>query len=56
MSLDLCRFVALFLCSQAALAGQSWPMEGKVIHVEDGDTLTILQGDNSRVSVRLTGC
>ena len=48
------RATALLLCLQAAHAAQSWPMEGKVIHVEDGDTLTILQGDNSRVSVRLS--
>lgn len=61
MSLDLChgvravgRIVALLLCSQAALAAQPWPMAGKVIHVEDGDTLTILQSDFSKVSVRLS--
>lgn len=54
MSLDFCRFIALLLCSQAALAAQSWPMEGKVIHVEDGDTLTILQSDFSKASVRLS--
>lgn len=45
---------ALLLCSQLALAAQPWPMTGKVIHVEDGDTLTILQSDFSKVSVRLS--
>ncbi len=54
MSLDFCRVITLLLCSQAALAAQPWPMEGKVIHVEDGDTLTILQSDYSKVSVRLS--
>lgn len=46
--------LALLLSSQAAPAADSWPMEGKVIHVEDGDTLTILQGDFTKVSVRLS--
>ena len=46
--------LALILCLQAAHAAQSWPMTGKVIHVEDGDTLTLLQSDYSKVSVRLS--
>lgn len=48
------RATALLLCLQAAHAAQSWPMTGKVIHVEDGDTLTLLQSDYSKVSVRLS--
>ena len=39
------RATALLLCLQAAHAAQSWPMTGKVIHVDDGDTLTLLQSD-----------
>lgn len=48
------RIIALLLCSHAALAAQPWQMVGKVIHVEDGDTLTILQSDYSKVSLRLS--
>ena len=48
-------FSALCLCSFATpAAAQPWPVGGKVIHVEDGDTLTILQSDYSKVSVRLS--
>ena len=61
MFIDFCggvraafRATALLLCLQAAHAAQSWPMTGKVIHVEDGDTLTLLQSDYSKVSVRLS--
>lgn len=36
------------------LPGQQWPMVGKVIYVSDGDTLTILQSDFSKLSVRLS--
>ena len=42
------------LASQAALAQQPWEMSGKVIYVDDGDTLTILKSDTSRVSIRFS--
>lgn len=35
-------------------AAQPWSMTGKVIHVADGDTLTILIDDYSKISVRLS--
>lgn len=35
-------------------AASSWMLVGKVIHVDDGDTLVMLQPDLSRVSIRLS--
>lgn len=40
--------------SQTILAADEWQMEGKVIYVEDGDTLTLMLDDFSRYSIRLT--
>lgn len=49
-------FAASFSLSLEAseLPGQQWPMAGKVIYVSDGDTLTILQSDFSKLTVRLS--
>ena len=44
---------ALALCSQVVSAGP-WSLTGKVIHVDDGDSLTILQADFSKTTVRLS--
>lgn len=35
-------------------ASQSWTLTGKVIHVDDGDTLTLLQPDRTKVHIRLS--
>ena len=52
--LSLSARVALLCASQAAFAAQPWTLEGKVVYVDDGDTLTILEADYSRASVRLS--
>lgn len=44
---------ALVLCSQATLAG-AWVMAGRVVHVADGDTLTLLLPDRTQTTIRLS--
>lgn len=44
---------ALALSWQVASAAP-WSLTGKVIHVDDGDSLTILQADLSKTTVRLS--
>lgn len=46
--------VWLELTNQAAYAQRSWELNGKVIYVEDGDTLTLLTPYLSRQSIRLS--
>lgn len=48
------RVIALLLCFHTAHAAQSWTLAGKVIHVDDGDTLTLLLPDNTKVHIRLS--
>lgn len=44
---------ALALGAQVAVAGP-WSLNGKVVHVDDGDTLVLLLVDKTRVKVRLS--
>lgn len=46
--------LCLGVAEQSAHAAVPWSEAGKVIHVEDGDTLILLQSDYSRASIRLS--
>lgn len=43
-----------FMVAAASAWAAPWSLSGKVIYVEDGDTLTILQSDLTKSSVRLS--
>lgn len=53
-----CGFLLAFLAAGAAAgadgASPAFVIEGRVIHVEDGDTLTVLGRDLSKTSIRMT--
>lgn len=44
----------LWVAVPPVFAAQPWHMSGKVIRVADGDTLTIMESDYSKVPVRLS--
>lgn len=44
----------LTACSAPAVA-QGWEVAGRVVHVQDGDTLTILDEDRRQHKIRLSG-
>ena len=46
--------ITMALMPQISPAAEAWKLDGKVIHVEDGDTLTIMLDDHSKYSIRLT--
>lgn len=46
--------ILIALMHQASIAAQPWQLQGKITYVEDGDTLTLMQADYSRYSIRLT--
>lgn len=48
------RGALLLAAAQVACGAQAWELEGKVIRVEDGDTLTLLTVDHARETVRLS--
>lgn len=52
----LCAAALMALApSGAALAARPYVLEGKVIHVADGDTITMLLADRTQVKIRFSG-
>lgn len=48
--------LAAVLAAGAALAAEPWIVEGRVVGVSDGDTLTVLDAAKVQHRVRLAGC
>jgi endonuclease YncB( thermonuclease family) len=50
----LALVLSVFMAASDAGAAQPWTIEGKVVYVDDGDTLILLQADKSKASIRLS--
>lgn len=50
----LALVLSVFMGASGAGAAQPWTIEGKVVYVDDGDTLILLQADKSKASIRLS--
>lgn len=48
-------FVVLAICALSGAAQQARVLEGKVVNVHDGDTVTLLKQDNKKTPIRLQG-
>jgi endonuclease YncB( thermonuclease family) len=46
---------AVILVSCSALAGEPWIVEGRVVGVSDGDTITVLDDSKTQHKIRFAG-
>ena len=55
LSVRALNCILVFLLLQSSISAYAGTVQGEVVHIADGDTLTILTNANEQVKIRLAG-